>query len=556
MHDFTQTPTLLHLFAARLAADADAPALLWHDGAQYQTDTWTTLAADAERLAGGLARQGIVAGDMVAQLSENRREWILADLAIQAVGGVHVPLHATLSGPEIARQLRHCQAKLLFASSAEQFAKLTAVWGELPDELSIVLYDAAAAEGNPDRRVVSLAEWMGDLPGTPEANFWPAAADRLAADGLATVIYTSGTTGRPQGVMLSQRNLVFNTLATLEAFGFQRADLRLNFLPFSHVFARTCELYTWLAAGSRLALARSRETLLADAAAVQPTVMNGVPYFFSKVCGHVVANHLQQTPGVIAGMFGGRLALCCSGGAPLGRAEFEVFAAQGIELLEGYGLTETSPVITCNRLGNAKAGTVGLALPGVEIRIADDDEILTRGEHVMRGYLHDPEATAGVIRDDWLYTGDLGTLDEQGFLTITGRKKELIVTSLGKKIVPTAIEALLCADPAIEQAMVVGDGQKVLAALIVPAPQLVGEHVGDGGPPNECDSLRDVIGQAIAARLNEVSKEAQVRSFYLCERPFAVETGELTPSLKLCRPNVMNSFAPAISSLFAEQPAE
>ena len=290
----------------------------------------------------------------------------------------------------------------------------------------------------------------------------------MRPDDLATILYTSGTTGEPKGVMLSQRNLASNAVASVEAFGSRSEDLRLTWLPLSHIFARTCDLYTWLVTGCRLALAESPEAVIATCHQLQPTLINGVPYFYEKVQRRFTEAGLADKPGELVKLFGGRMRLCVSGGAALPPHVARFYEAQGLRLLQGYGLTETSPVIATESEKAHKLGTVGRAVPGVEVRISAEGEIQTRGPHVMLGYWHDPKSTAATIEDGWLRTGDLGQLDAEGFLQITGRKKELIVTAGGKNIAPAYLEGLLIEDPLIQQAVVIGDGRNFLTALIVP----------------------------------------------------------------------------------------
>ena len=307
----------------------------------------------------------------------------------------------------------------------------------------------------------------------PDSAFESLAArsvESTKADDLATILYSSGTTGEPKGVMLSHYNLVSNALATDVHFESVESDVKLCWLPLSHIFARTCDLYCWIVRGSQMVLAQSRDTILADCQQFRPTLLNGVPYFFDKVHRHCASqggsDEEQKTR--LQELLGGRLRMACSGGAPLADATAEYFQRHGLPLVQGYGLTESSPVITVSTPHLFRTGSVGRALEGIEVKIADDGEILTRGPHVMKGYWKQPQATAETIRDGWLHTGDLGRLDDEGFLWITGRKKELIVTASGKNIAPAYLERLICEDPLILQALIVGDRRNYLAVLVVP----------------------------------------------------------------------------------------
>ena len=284
-------------------------------------------------------------------------------------------------------------------------------------------------------------------------------------DEVATILYTSGTVGEPKGVMLSARNLVSNARSILAAFGANPDELRLNLLPLSHIFARTCDLYVWVFEQSRMGLAESRETVLDDCRKLPPTMLNGVPYFFDKVYRGLCQHGLAEQLGSLKAMLGGNVRMCISGGAAISEPLMAAYRRHGVPLLQGYGLTEASPVVTASTLDADQCGSVGRPLPGVEVRVAGDGEILVRGENVMLGYYQDSAATSAALQGGWLHTGDLGSLDEEGFLRITGRKKEIIVTLSGKNIAPNFLESLLTQEPLIAQAMVVGDNRPYLSCF-------------------------------------------------------------------------------------------
>ena len=343
-------------------------------------------------------------------------------------------------------------------------------------------------------------------------------------------------------------------------FKHEAGDVRLNFLPLSHIFARTCDLYTWLVSesGAVLALAENRETVIANCQEVHPTHLSAVPYFYERVyCGLRDAG-MADTPGAARGLLGGRVRMLASGGAPLRPQLFDFFQLQGLDICEGYGLTETSPVITINPSGAVRRGSTGKAIADVEIRIADDGEVLTRGPHVMQGYWQNEPATREMIdADGWLHTGDLGRLDDDGYLFITGRKKELIVLTTGKKVVAVKIESLLCEDPLIAQALVVGDARNYIAALIVPnsenlrkalAVREITLAAGESALTNR--DVRALYETAIAARLACVSPQEQVKKFTLLDRGFTIESGELTPKLSLRRKVIEENFATEIAAMY------
>jgi long-chain acyl-CoA synthetase len=383
-----------------------------------------------------------------------------------------------------------------------------------------------------------------------------------AAGQLATILYTSGTTGEPKGVMLTQGNLASNACSTIAAFGGDADRVRLNFLPLSHIFARTCDLYAWLVEGGRLAIAESRETVLADCQQIKPTALNGVPYFYDKLYRGLCEKGVHQMPGVVKSALGGAITTCCAGGAALPDHLYDYYLSQGVAILQGYGLSESSPVITISTPSHHRRGSCGRPIPGVEVRLADDGEILTKGPHVMAGYYESPQATSEVLRDGWLATGDLGRQDEDGFLYITGRKKEILVTSGGKNIAPVYLESLLTEEPLIAQAMVVGDGRSYLTALIVPNAELLRSEVERRGLAglSPDDALAHPVVTALFAakidqRLSAVSPHEQVRKFTLLGQPFSIEAGELTPKLSLRRQPIAARCASAIEAMYAKEPA-
>ncbi len=555
---YDEEATLLTLFCRRVAEDPGREALRVKRKGEFHTLTWSQIADDVRRSAAALVRLGVAPGDRVVQISENRYEWIVNDLAIQMAGAVHTPIHAPLTGQQMVWQIRHSGAKLVLLSNQTQAAKLAQV-GESAPDVRYFGYDAC------DVTIGScqVLPWQQEVDKSNEKHAQDVEArglDLVKPDSLASILYTSGTTGEPKGVMLTQRNLASNTLAILEAFGERREDVRLNFLPLSHIFARTCDVNTWIARGSQLALAESRETVMADCATIKPTLLNGVPYFYDRVRRSLYEKGVADRPGALRAALGGNVRICCSGGAALPDSVYDYYWEQGIPLLQGYGLTESSPVITVSTEQQHRRGAVGKTIPGVEVRIAEDGEILTRGPHVMAGYWQDPAATAEVLKDGWLCTGDLGRVDNEGFIYITGRKKEILVTTGGKNIAPAYLESLMCEDPLILQAMVVGDGRNYLTALIVPNPDQLRKEIMERGiqvsdpaalltHPDVLDLYRTRINERLAC----VSQYEQVCKFRLLGRGFTIENGEMTPKLTLRRQEIAQHFAREIESMYAPE---
>jgi long-chain acyl-CoA synthetase len=547
------------LWLDRVAASGSQPAIHVRRDGRYVALTWDEVAVDVRRAAGALARLGAAAGDRVILVAENRYEWIVCDLAMHLLGVVHVPVHASLTGPQIAYQIADCGARLAIVSGTAQVEKLVAAADRLPGGLRVVSLDPCPpALGQTIERLPAL--WS-DVPEAEARAIESRAAAALRPDDLATILYTSGTTGEPKGVMLSHRNLTSNALATVEAFEMSPDDVRLTWLPLSHIFARTCDLYAWIAKGTQLALAESRDTVLANCAEVRPTLINGVPYFFDKVQRYLTESGQADTPGALARLFGDRIRMCCSGGAALPNHTATFYQERGVLLIQGYGLTECAPVMTMNTPQAHRLGTVGRAPRDIEVRIAPDGEVLTRGPHVMLGYWNKPDATAEAVRDGWLYTGDLGELDADGYLRITGRKKELIVTAGGKNIAPVLLESLLTEDPLIAQAVVIGDGRNFLTALVVVnrEPMMaelnrlgvtLADDAASGCAPLTDPRVIELYRQRIAARLGTLSEHEQVGRFTLLLQPFTPERDELTPTLKLRRAVISRHYAAAIEAMY------
>ena len=554
----------------------------------------------------GLRTLGVSSGDRVAIIAESRPEWLLCDLAILAAGAVTVPIYPTLSASQARYILQDSGARLAIVSTRLQLEKAQEVRHLFPALEAIVAMDAAAAAGMPaDASMLSLEEIerRGHARMTGE---WGAArefqdgARAVAADSLATIIYTSGTTGEPKGVMLTHANLVANMRAAAAALEISQDDVALSFLPLSHAFERMVS-YIFLFSGVTIVFAESFETIARDMARVRPTILTGVPRVYEKLHARILEAG-QKSGGAKAAVFrwavnagldraravlrgrtagpltslktalgerlvysavreklGGRLRFVASGSAPLAGPVMEFFHAIGVPIIEGYGLTETAPILTFNPLHALRVGTVGLPIAGVELKIADDGEILTRGPNVMRGYFNKPEATAEALKDGWFHTGDIGQIDAEGYLTITDRKKDLLVTSGGKKIAPQPIEAVLKRSQLVGEAVVLGDRRKYIVALILPEFAALERRLKDlGRPPGTRDELvtrPDVVAlyeEIIEALNRDLSQFERIKRIALLPAEFSVESGELTPTLKVKRKVVEQRWHDQIEALYHE----
>jgi long-chain acyl-CoA synthetase len=544
------------------------PALRYKRHGVYHDLSWEQYRADALACASALVEAGIAPGDRVGLLSENRVEWLVADLGILAAAAVNVPSHAPLAARQVHFQLADAGARWLFVSTREQLQKIQQVQNDLPALEGLVVFDRDPEPPPvlPSSRPPVLCNWASFLQRGRQALPRTAAelARREAAlgpDDLATIMYTSGTTGNPKGVMLTHHNLLSNASAALALAPRGPDDLLLSWLPYSHIYARLVDHYESILSGAPLCLAESAETLVQNLEEVQPALLTAVPRFYEKVLTAVATPDPEETGRRLRAVFGPRINWLSSGGAPLPRPVAEAYHAAGLLLLQGYGLTESSPVISFNQKTCHKLHTVGRAIPGVEVKIAPDGEVLTRGPHVMKGYWNNPQATAEAIRDGWLHTGDLGQLDADGFLTITGRKKELLVLSNGKKVVPSFIEGLLVADDCIDQAAVCGEGRNFLTALIVPHWENLRRALRAEGAKVDCEgeealanhpAVRALVQQRIEAALKDVAGYEQVKKFVVLPRPFTVAGDELTVSLKLRRNVVLAKYAAQLEALYRE----
>jgi long-chain acyl-CoA synthetase len=571
---------------------------------KYKKDgTWRAISSEdlrtaVEEVSMGLRALGVEKGDKVAILSENRPEWAIADLAILAIGAADAPVYSTLTPAQVLYILNDSESKVVFVSSAAQAAKVAEVRSQAGRLQHVIRMDAAPIEGTLHFDEVR-AKGREALARDKDAVRKRAA--EVKPEDLATLIYTSGTTGDPKGVMLTHSNLVSNVLGAAKVFdGFGPDDVCLSFLPLCHSFERTSGHNFMLFTGATIAYAESVEKVPENMAEIRPTVMGSVPRLYEKMYARVnerVANdppfrqkifrwatsvgreafrhRVERTePGAflkwklaladklvfskIKQRTGGRLRMFISGGAPLAREIAEFFGAAGLLICEGYGLTETSPVITCNHPDWIKPGKVGLPLEHVEVKIAPDGEILARGPNIMRGYFKKPEATAEAIdRDGWFHTGDIGVLDKDGFLAITDRKKDILVTSGGKNIAPQPIENTIKTNKYFAEVVMIGNNRNFPAALVVPNFETLEKWAKEKGLA--AGSREDLVRkpEVVAFYQNlvndltpDLAQFEKIKKITLIPRDFTIEAGELTPTLKVKRRVVEGKYKDVIDRMY------
>ena len=585
--------TLISLLEHSIEHYGSKPALAHKPkGGTYQDISYAELGESVHAFSKGINALGVQKDDRIAILSENRPEWAITDFGTLKAGAVTVPMFSTLTAAQVGYILKDSGSKIICVSTEAQLKKVLSIRDEVPTLEQIICFDPI--EGETPEGIIQF-EAVCELEGEET----DAAATE---DDIATIIYTSGTTGDPKGVMLTHANFIFNLQACKSLIDVSDTDVLLSFLPLSHVFERLGGHYVPLFSGAKIAYAESTFTVAQNMGEVAPTVMLSVPRLYETMhdrilravqegsplkqkifhwgvsVGSAVSSAIQQgkKPSAILQLqqsiadklvfaklkaaTGGRLRFFVSGGAALPQAIAEFFHAAGILILEGYGLTETSPVISMNHPAQWKFGTVGAPVPGVEVQIAEDGEILTRGPHVMKGYFNNESATAEVIDgEDWFHTGDIGIIDADGFVKITDRKKNIIVLSNGKNVAPQPIESELVQSPFINQILLVGNERKNLAALIVPNFDALKAWASENGVATddlstmlETREVQQQIQSEIRSRLTDFADFEQVRRFTLLEKEFSQEADEMTPTLKLKRNVIIQRYGDTIEEMYPE----
>jgi long-chain acyl-CoA synthetase len=540
-------------------------------------DTWESISSrtiyqQAFGISRALGAWGIGAGDRVAILSENRPEWTISDFACLLAGAVVVPIYATLTAEQTAYILQDSGARAIFVSTQKQADKILKIQRETQVEKIIAMEKGAGPS------CLEWGEFASAGPGRRDAQL-DARARQVRPEDLATVIYTSGTTGIPKGVMLSHGNMASNIACSLQGFDIHSGQTSISFLPLSHVTARHVD-FTLLLHGVTLAYVPFLDQLPKALSEIRPAIFVGVPRVYEKVHAQVVLKaqgffkqavyrwgigvgraHRLLFSKVRAGM-GGRVEVFISGGAPLGRELADWYAGIGIRIHEGYGLTETSPVIAVNHPGAHKLGTVGKPLSNVSVRIADDGEVLVRGPSVFKGYWKKPEETGSAFEGEWFKTGDIGILDDDGFLSITDRKKDLIKTSGGKFIAPQPIENSLKHNPLIAEAVVIGDKRKFPAVLIAPNFAVLEEwaqreHVGFATRHElvSCSAVQELYLGIVEQKNRDLARFEKLKKVLLVAEEFSSDNGTLTASMKLRRREVERRYDKQIVEMYQQAEA-
>ncbi|HXO26460.1 MAG TPA: long-chain fatty acid--CoA ligase [Thermoanaerobaculia bacterium] len=590
--------TLTELFL-KVATYGRADCLLHKVGGSYQPLSTAELVDRVRRLAKALTDLGVERGDRVALMAENGPHWPTVDFATLCIGGVVVPVYPTLLPEQAAYIVHDCGAKVVFAETTAHLEGLLSHAAELPDVRHYVLIRGTSDDG----RVMTL-EQLFERGADPDVARFEAAARAARPEDLATFIYTSGTTGQPKGVMLTHGNIASNIEGGLTVIPFEDGYVALSFLPLSHSFERTTD-YVYFLKSCPIAYAESVATVPKNMLEVRPEVFVSVPRVYEKVLARVQESvaasspirqrifswavavgrealpwrlKLERPPGLlgwklgladklvfakIRERLGGRFRFAMSGGAPLGRDVAEFFWGAGIPIYEGYGLTETSPIISCSGATGVKMGTVGRVIPGVEVKIAADGEILARGPNIMKGYWNLPKETAEAIDSEgWFHTGDIGEVDGEGFLRITDRKKELIVNAYGKNIAPAPLENELKSSPFIAQAVVIGDRRKFLSALLVPEFDHLkawaaknGVHGGNVDELLRDARVRDLYAAEVAKVNAHLPGFEKIVAWDLLPSEWTLETGELTPTQKVKRRVINQKYGEIIDRVYAEAEA-
>jgi long-chain acyl-CoA synthetase len=593
--DYKNIPNLVRMFFDRAAEHGDRPFLWVKRDGTYRPLSWAETARAVNRLSRGLRALGIERGDRVALVSENRPEWAIADIAIMAAGAISVPGYTTNTADDHRHILHNTGAKAAIVSTRKLSVNVLAAARQAPSMRFIVAMEPLGLTQHPGIDVLGWDEVLNRGDATPDDV--SAVVETIARGDTSCVIHTSGTGGVPRGVTLSHGAIICNCMGAeelLKELGLEN-DVFLCFLPLSHSYEHAAGMFFPISVGAQIYYAEGADTLAANMVEVRPTIMTAVPRLYETLHARITSA-MRREGGLkaklfwkavelgtrryhdpksldaveriqdaaldllvrrkIKARFGGRLKALVSGGAPLNPEIGIFFTALGLCLLQGYGQTEAAPVVSCNPPRRVKLHTVGPPLKDVEVRIAEDGEILVRGELVMKGYWNEPEATAAALDGGWLHTGDIGLIDADGYIQITDRKRDIIVISGGDNLSPQRVEGFLTLEPEIAQAMVHGDKQPYLVAVIVPRHEFAHDWAAKHGKGAALATLaldqdfREALGQAVDRVNAKLSPIERVRRFILAGEPFGLENNMLTPSLKIRRHVIKEVYGAALDALY------
>jgi long-chain acyl-CoA synthetase len=595
--DYQAMPNLVEMFYDRVEHYGDAPFLWAKSNGEWSSTSWRETSDTVTRLARALRSLGVETGDRVGLVAENRPEWMMADIAVMAAGGISVPAYTTNTVDDHLHILSDSGAKGVIVSSKALADRVCAAAAQCPDLGFVISIDALPEGGHPFDTLTWEEALLRGETADPTALPKPAEIPRSATSCL---IYTSGTSGTPKGVMLSHGAILCNCMGAHEFLeqlpGFEEGrEVFLSFLPLSHSYEHTAGQFLPISIGAQIYYAEGVEKLTGNISEVRPTILTAVPRLYEAMHGRIIRGVEQsgslkkkmfmkavdlgrrryEAPGSLGPIdslldglmdklvrskvkerFGGRLKAFVSGGAPLNYDIGVFFTGLGLTILQGYGQTESAPVVSCNPPHPNKMRTVGPPMKDVEVRIAEDGEILVRGELVMQGYWNNEEATAEAIQDGWLHTGDIGEIDEDGYIRITDRKKDIIVNSGGDNVAPQRVEGMLTAEPEIAQAMVYGDKRPHLVALIVPDTDFAHDWAKANGTASDLSALieNEAFSAAVREALDRINGRLntieRVRKFILTAEPFSIDNEMLTPSMKIRRHMIKARFGEALEALY------
>lgn len=591
--------TLIEVFNQQVEKLGDRVALKRRNGDLWESITWREYGRAVKEVGLGFVAMDFEPGEVVSIFSNNRPEWHFADIACMAMRGVTVPIYQTSAEDQIEYILGHAETRYIVVQNEEFLLKILKIKDQLPKLEKAILMDGSYD----DDFVMTMDDLrkLGREYGESNPGKYEDRCSSVKGDDLATLVYTSGTTGRPKGAEITHHNIVWTIDSISQVISSDENDRLISYLPLSHILERLSSNFNHVYIGFQTWFAESIDTLVRDLGDCRPTIFVAVPRVWEKAYARInegieESTGIQHTlatkalslgkkrvaleqegkvlglwDSIVLGVLGkvvfGKIKnqlgldaarICISGAAPLATEIMEFFAAIGLPICEGYGQTEDTGPTSLNPPEKIKIGTVGPAIPGVTVKIADDGEILVKGENVFRGYYKNPEATAETLKDGWLYSGDVGELDDDGYITITDRKKDLIITAGGKNIAPQELEGRIKFSPLVSQAVVIGDRRKYLTALVTLDPEALEKWAKENGKEFDLDALckdedvRAEVQKAIDETNAHFSRTEAIKKFEILPRDFTIDDGEMTPSLKVRRRTIVDKYADVIEAMYAE----